>query len=61
MVAVQHSGHVRVGHALELAPMDRHGDDVLARDISLVAKVTLAVWVGPTGGPDVEGETMEMD
>jgi hypothetical protein len=60
-VAVQHPGHVHISREIELAPIDRHGDDVLTRDIPLVAKVASAVWVGPTGGPDVAGEAMEKD
>jgi hypothetical protein len=61
MVAVQHPGHVHISRDIELAPIYRHGDDVLTRDTPLIAKVALAVWVGPTWSPDVAGEAMEKD
>jgi hypothetical protein len=61
MVAVQHPGHVHISREIELAPIQRHGDDVLTRDIPLVAKMASAVWVGPTWSSDVAGEAMEKD
>jgi hypothetical protein len=61
MVTVQHPGHVHISRVIELASIQRHGDYVFTRDTPLIAKVALAVWVGPTWSPDVAGEAMEKD